>query len=68
MEKEKDEIRRRYEEKAKPYSDLEGDAGSLGKTKTDYESKRRSTAGGHVGSQDEGRHARKGRDKYRGRE
>jgi hypothetical protein len=60
--------KKKYEENAKPYSELEQDAGGLGKTKTDYESKRRSRAGGQVGTQNEGRHAAKARDKYRGGE
>jgi hypothetical protein len=61
------ELQRKYHERATSQQPLHEDAGGLGKTKTDYESKRRSRAGGQVG-QDEGRHAAKGRDKYRGRE
>jgi hypothetical protein len=56
-------LQEKYANKAKPYSELEADAGGLGKTGTSYEQKRRSRVGGQVGTE-ENRHQSKGRNKY----
>jgi hypothetical protein len=48
-EKEVDGLReqqKKYQEKAKPYSELEQDAGGLGKNRASYEKKRRAGGAG----------------------
>jgi hypothetical protein len=57
----------KYDRKSRPYSDLEKDAGGLGKNRTDYETKKKSRGGqGPFGSQDENaaRYHKKASDKY----